>query len=238
MVDIAQPQDVIKPTPAETLVAILAELAVAYVDRHAREHEIVVSAVDHCRELLADNASLGGIDLKLDDFLGALTGREGSLADGWRQDFRHACEALPPGRLRLWLADNCLASSLLEESALTGGIFMRRLDALLDVAEVPFCAADVQALFAELATDLAEAKVTWAHAGAVGAASLAAGAIGGFFMIPGTGFATRTGTSYFLDRLSRVDDVAEGCARLLTGAYAALAGRAKARTTHSRRGGT
>ncbi len=66
---------------------------------------------------------------------------------------------VPSARVPVWLADSCIGSSFLNENCSPAGRLLRRLDAVMDIAGVPFCASDVKGTAASVAYDLVQAQV-------------------------------------------------------------------------------
>lgn len=215
--ELQSPHEVLDVAPVGQLLALAAELAVACVEPELWEHEVLREAVKWGHELLGENPEL---DFNLDGFLDALT----TPGDGtsWRATLAALLSSVPQPERFIWLADITIYSSLLEEDLLYGGVFQRRLDAVLDLAGAPFCATDVQFTFHQLVQNLADAKVTWAHSGAALAGSFAVGFAGAAFGIPGAQLAAGKGTEYFMGRVAPVDELAESCARLLVATNAAV----------------
>lgn len=200
----------------------MAELAVVATLEGAFEETVTQSAVEHLRE----RASEAGSDraVRIDRFVESLQDRGGPSRRAWAQELEQAFSFIDSERLNVWLADNCILSALMQEDVLTSGPPLRRLDAVLDIADAPFCARDVQEAFAEFATSLAEAKLTWVHAAGATGLSAAAGFTGGFFFMPFIGTLGTKASEYLLGQSSRVDETSEQAARLLVAATAASSG--------------
>ncbi len=215
--DLKSPHDLFPQTDAERALEIFAELAV-----------LAALTADDARELFQDVAiELGaetsplapGFSARVDGFSQALA----MNSMEWRQHLVHLAQAVPAPRRRVWLADNCMNSRFLESELLTGDAVMRRLDAVLDLADVPFCALDVQASMGTLAEDLASAKVTTSMRAGATAATAVLGFVGGWFGHVTAGAQAERGADYVFKRFGNVDPLAEQAARLVVVARAASA---------------
>lgn len=211
------PHEVLEPTPEGQVLALAAEIAVLCAEPEFWQHEVLREALKCGNEFLGQQV---GLAFDLDGFVSALThpGRGGE----WRGALAELVSLVSPQECFVRLADNAIYSDLLEEDLLYGGVFQRRLDAVLDLAEAPFCVADVQRTFHALLQNLADAKVTWAHTGFVLAGNFAAGFAGAAFGVPGANFASGKGTDLFLNRVASMDELVESSARLLVAANAAI----------------
>ena len=119
------------------------------------------------------------------------------------------------------MADLCIDSSYIADDALVTGVGSRRLNGILDLLSLPFCAADVQDYFSTVAENLASMKLNNVHQTAAMTASITGGAVGGFLLIPGLGTATVKGAERFLGDVTQVDKCSWSCAHLLACAMAA-----------------
>lgn len=118
-----------------------------------------------------------GEEAVVDAFVGSLCA--GSRKDDhWRQELAARMDAMAEARLRAILADLCVESGLVHDIRGRSGPVIRRLDAILDLAQVSFSAADVRAVFASLAADLTAAPPANLRAGQTPPASLDAKAAG------------------------------------------------------------
>ena len=211
--DIPTPHEALEIDDDENIIAWMGELATLHATKDGRDSDLAQKALTFSHDQFHG---------RLDTFIASL--RHVDPTDmGWRNEFRRECSRLPQARLDMFLADNCIQSDLIEEEALAGGIFMRRLDALLDLADSPFSAADIQGYYGQLVSELAEAKLNWVHSTGASAIGGAAGFAGGWFFMPGLGMkAGEIGSQLFLEAASGSDDTVEGAARIVLWAVAAL----------------
>ena len=134
-----------------------------------------------------------------------------SLGTGLRKD-DHWRQALAV------FADLCVESGLVRDIRGQAGPVLRRLDAILDLAQVPFAVADVQASYAALVAELL-AAAAGTHAAAGDAAY--AGFLGGRFGRPAGALAAVADDLTDLADLSDLTGDARACARLLNAVLAA-----------------
>ncbi len=114
----------------------------------------------------------------------------------WQDQLSRLAQDVP--RSEVDAAGACLAvhNPALAWSALCSGPVQRRIDAALDVLEVPFSANDAQATASEQAAALAEVELPalW------GGASLVAAFVGGVHGVPGAGGLSQRGMLWWLGR--------------------------------------
>jgi hypothetical protein len=215
--DLPAPQEVFPTGFHETVAASMAELAVAAVNPSAFDTGIVAKTAKWLSTDAKSEASAISVDTVL--FVNSLRTNDPSDR-AWASQLRRAFDAVEPMTLAMLLADNCIVTDLVEESTLISGPTLRRLDAVLDIGGVDFCASDIQSTFVGLEEGLAEAKLTWVHqAGAMGLAT-SAGFTGGLFMMPFIGTMGGKAAEFFLIQGSTIDETSEQAARLLIAALA------------------
>ncbi len=133
----------------------------------------------------------------------------------WRQLLYDWTVTMHPARRVLLALELSTGNPILGEAALAGGVAQRRLDAVLDILDVPFSCTDAQGVFGQVANDLAwTATPTGGKAavyGAGGVTSLVSGylGVGGK---PGS-WVNQHGMDYFVDR-SRKRPATDMLARL------------------------
>lgn len=211
--EVALPQVLLGQPPDERVLEVFADVSVLFAlertDAPAILHEALPRILHHLRAVDDARAVLLA-------FVGSLT-QPGSR---WVPRFEPWLDRTSRRRAWLWFGDSCISQGLVPVQELGAGPAMRRLDAVLDVADAPFCAADVQTLAAAVADSLAEAKVNEVvRAGTrLGAGVLASAAVQ--YGDPGiVGAALKHGRAWALDRLTAVDDAVLGLSRLVTAAW-------------------
>jgi hypothetical protein len=203
-VQIPSPWEVLDLSPAEKLVGGLAELAMLAAAPGGVER-LAEPRVQRAAVRLAPEGSAVAVA----DYLTSLRA-QARTDDRWRCDLAAAMDDVSEARLRAVLADLCVESGLVRDVRGRSGSVLRRLDALLDLAHVPFAAADVQAGYDELAAELLDARTS------------SADGPGARYRATGLGWFGRTSTLGRLRPAGPVDADAAACARLLNTVLAAL----------------
>lgn len=213
---------VLEATPRENLFSVAADASVGRAV-HGEPPE------DMSKEQQAGEQELKEEFLKLVETAGITTGDglafwESVSADNafdqrWRDLLRSFAESLPPHRIAIWLADLSLDCKLVSD--LVSGPGARRMNAILDLFDVPFCASDVQDYYSTVATNLASAKVNRVQTAAGVSAAGVGGFTGGFLFMPFIGTATQRGVDFFFDEISKTDDCSLAVSSLLSCAVAA-----------------
>lgn len=144
--------DVLALTPAERLLGGMVEMAVLAAAPGGAERLGAAPVRKAARKLAPE-----GQEELVEAFVESL--RAGSRKDDrWRQELAAGMEGVAESRLRTILADLCVESGLVRDIRSATGPVVRRLDAICDLAQVPFAVADVRAAYAALAADLAAAS--------------------------------------------------------------------------------
>jgi hypothetical protein len=107
-----------------------------------------------------------------------------------------------------------------EDGEYIGGTVVRRFDAMLDIACVPFSFGEVQDLYLGTSAELAAAKPAWLLRHVPTLAGAAGGFAGGWFGIPTAGVYAAKGSGWLLDQFSKADDNVRAIARLVVDAAA------------------
>jgi hypothetical protein len=144
--------DVLALTPAERLLGGMVEMAVLAAAPGGADRLGAPPVRKAARKLAPE-----GQEELVGAFVESL--RAGTRKDDrWRQDLVAGMEAVAESRLRTILADLCVESGLVRDIRSATGPVVRRLDAICDLAHVPFAVADVRAAYGALAADLAGAS--------------------------------------------------------------------------------
>lgn len=139
----------------------------------------------------------------------------------WTDMLHDVASGVPEHRRALVMADLCLESNSLDHNEMVSGTGCRRLNAVLDLLDMPFAGADVQDYYAALAMNLASMKTNYLHNAAVGTAAVAGGFASGFFFIPSINTATQKGIEFFADEITKTDECSLATAHLMACAAAA-----------------
>ena len=205
-------EECLPPTDADLLLGSMVGLAVAHArDPHGEGQEVAESWLDLLKR---DDLPVTG----LKSFVGDLQRPDAGTA--WRTRLLNQFGQVTPSRLRVWLADQCVRGTVVSAEEVVGP-YLRRLDAVLDLAAMPFSVLDAQDEYLGRAADIAAAKVTGLQTGGVIAGRLVGGYAAGYTMHPGAIGLVNKGADYVLDKLGKVDDDARVLSGLLVGAYAA-----------------
>lgn len=214
--DLPTPHEVLCVRPEETVATFAAELAVAACLDGYWEDEISTKVLDVGGAFVAECSDLS---FDLDLYVASLRAHP-SGDHRWIDQLGLAFAGIPRARLAVWLTDNCVFSDLVEDECLIGGSTHRRLNAILDVADLGFCASEAQNAFVSFNEGVSAAKLTWMHqAGGMGIAG-AAGFAGGWLFMPFLGGLGQKAADYFLNEASKSDELSEQAARLLLAAMA------------------
>ncbi|WP_276656782.1 PASTA domain-containing protein [Thauera aminoaromatica] len=139
----------------------------------------------------------------------------------WRDLLLEVGSDIRESRRAIVMADLCLEANTVDYEDLTNGPAARRLNAILDILDVPFASQDVQGFHLSMTENLATLKSNWVHeAGAFGA-SVAGGFASGFFLVPSINTATQKGVEFAMGHVQKADPFDVAVADLLACAVAA-----------------
>ena len=169
-------EDLFVATPQEQTLVALVTLALIYA-AHPRDD---TPGQEYIAQLDADSVTTGG----LAEFA-ELLARHPHNRD-WQDQLVEQLTRVTPARARIILTLVILPDDDTETAPLAGPV-VRRMDAILDLIDLPASAADVEATFAAFAQEIAEAKVSAAAEVGITAGSLVSSGVAGFFGHPFAG---------------------------------------------------
>jgi len=215
-VDIPSVYEVLDFTSSEKCLSILADISIgmAIVD-DPRTPELDETRDEFIEEVVA-------LGLR-EQFARTYWSSLAAPSDGpsWRDLLVKVARDVSASRRGIVMADLCLDTMTADIEDLATGIGARRLNAVLDLLDVPFCSSDVQSFHFSMTENLASLKSNWVHeAGAFGA-SMAGGFASGFFVIPSIVTATQKGVGYLMEHVQKADPFDVAVAHLLSCAVAA-----------------
>lgn len=217
MVDIPSIHNVISTSQREGLLSMTADVSIVW----AIVDDPDPQAVGELRDAFVGAwKEMSGETQKAEDFWESVSRRE-PKDRRWHDLLLEVSEPVDQHRQAVILADLCVDSAYADDSELVSGPGARRLNAVLDLLEMPFAASDVQDFYAAMGSGLAEMKTNYVHDAATYGAAFAGGFAGGWFGMPFIRSGTLKGVSFFADEITKTDDCSLGTAALLTCALAA-----------------
>lgn len=203
--------------PRERGLSVLADVTVGMVLADPAKQQELEDLREAFREELF---SLGAHESLIDVYWDSLMSQRADDVR-WRDLLLQVGSEISESRRAIVMADLCLDANTVDIEDLTNGLAARRLNAVLDILDVPFASQDVQSFHVSMTENLATLKSNWVHeAGAIGA-TVAGGFASGWFLVPSINSATQKGVEYAMGHVQKADPFDAAVADLLACAVAA-----------------